>query len=233
MNPEILYDDNHLLVVNKPSGLVTQPTRNSKESLEEWAKAWVKKKAQKSGNVFLHAIHRLDRKASGLVVFARTSKALSRLNHSLREGKFQKTYIAVVEGVLSQKEGSLRHYVVHDDFNARVVSSEEQGGKLALLNYTVLKISPRCTLVSIDLKTGRYHQIRVQFSAIGSPVLGDQTYGCAVSHENTIALCHSKVTFPHPVLGNAVTFEAPLPYHWSCLDRSGLFECQDFFFAEH
>lgn len=195
MNPRVVFSDNHLLVVFKPAMMVTQTTEGHETSLEEWAKAWVKQKYQKLGSVFLHAIHRLDKEVSGLVLFARTSKALSRLNESMREGKIEKTYEALVEGTLSSSEGTLSHDLEHKEHRAQVGA-----GKKAVLHYRVLKKFKDTTLVEIHLETGRYHQIRAQFSSIGHPIVGDKKYGSKKSSsEPGIALCHVRLSFPHPI----------------------------------
>ena len=196
-NKDIIHSDNHILVVNKPPGIATQP------DLEELAKAWVKKKYQKPGNVFLQPIHRLDKSVGGIVLFARTSKALSRLQAFMRERKISKTYHAFVEGHLLKKENTLRHLLIHGDHKAFV----NPQGKEAILHYTVLQEKKDTTLVSIDLATGRYHQIRAQFAAIGHPVLGDKKYGSTRFFQDGIALCHVKMGFEHPVTRESCTFE--------------------------
>ena len=135
----ILYEDNHLLVVDKPAGMLTQPTPEVAESLETAFKQWIKETQNKPGNVFLGVVHRLDKPVSGIVIFAKTSKALSRLNESMREGKIRKTYTATIEGRMPQQEGTLEHYLIHDDFKAEVVPSKTPGAKLARLHYKVLQ----------------------------------------------------------------------------------------------
>ena len=188
-NANIIYSDNHLLVVEKPAEMATQP------DLTELAKAWVKKKYQKPGNVFLHPVHRLDKAVSGLVLFARTSKALSRLQVLMRERKIEKIYHALVEGKLPQQKGRLVHHLIHGSFRAEV--SKE--GKESILEYRVLKFEKGITLLEINLITGRYHQIRAQLSAIGCPVVGDTKYGSKKSWPHGIALHHSELRFEHPV----------------------------------
>lgn len=201
MNPNVVFCDNHVLVVDKPALWVTQKTEGHDASLEEWAKAWVKQKYEKPGAVFLHAIHRLDKEASGLVLFARTSKALSRLNEAMREGKIQKTYHALVEGLLKPSEGKLTHLLEHGEHRAHIGH-----GKEAVLHYRVLETKKDATLVEIDLETGRYHQIRAQFAATHHPILGDKKYGSQMSHsEPGIALRHVRLVFPHPVSGQLQT----------------------------
>lgn len=198
-NADILYDDNHLLVINKPAEIATQP------DLTEIAKAWVKEKYKKPGAVFLHPVHRLDKPVSGLVLFARTSKALSRLQEMMRERRIEKKYVAIVEGQLPEKEGKLVHFLEHGSFQA-FVSKE---GKEAVLLYRVLGSKKGGTLVEIDLVTGRYHQIRAQFSAVGCPIFGDEKYGSKKTWKPGIALHHSELRFEHPVTHQIVELESP------------------------
>jgi 23S rRNA pseudouridine1911/1915/1917 synthase len=197
---EVIFCDNHVLVVSKPRGLSTQPHDSDEENLTDLAKAFVKKKYAKTGNVYLEPVHRLDKPVSGLVLFARTSKALSRLQEMMREKRIKKTYFAWLEGDLPDVAGTLEHYLFHDEHKARVVSASYKEAKQARLHYKVLdKQKGRC-LVEIDLETGRYHQIRAQFAAVGCPVVGDTKYGSKMSFKNNqIALHHGRLTFDHPV----------------------------------
>ncbi len=195
---EVIFCDNHLLVVSKPAGLSTQLSLECSSNLTDLAKAWVKKKYQKSGNVFLEPIHRLDKPVSGLVLFARTSKALSRLQEMMRQRQIFKTYFAQVEGVLPKTEGTLEHFLVHDEYIARVVNPSHPQAKLARLHYKLLEEKQNCSYVEIDLETGRYHQIRVQFAQIGCPIVGDTKYGSSMGND-TIALHHGRLKFNHPV----------------------------------
>lgn len=207
----VVYEDNHLLVVNKPAGLLTQPSGTDQDSLEAQAKAWIKEQYQKPGNVFLGVVHRLDKPVSGIVLFARTSKALSRLNETMRNKQSKKTYLAVVEGVPNALEGTLEHYLCHDDHEARVSGAEDPDAKRACLHYRVLEKREGSALVEIELETGRYHQIRAQFSAIGHPIVGDWKYGSSQRGE-TIALHHWRLTVTHPITGAYHTFEAGTGY---------------------
>lgn len=213
---DILYYDNHLLVANKAAGMLTQPNESSDVSLEALCKAWIKDHFQKPGNVFLQAVHRLDRPVSGIVVFARTSKALSRLNLSMRESRFQKEYIAWVEGIFKEKEGELEHYLLHEEHFAKIVSKECLASKKCLLKYCVQGEMDRCSLLKISLLTGRYHQIRAQLAAIGHPILGDQKYGSSLSCPN-LFLHHFSCLFPHPITDEQMHFEAWMPDKWSPL----------------
>jgi len=196
-NANVIYSDNHLLVVDKPAEMATQP------DLTELAKAWVKKKYHKPGNVFLHAVHRLDKSVSGLVLFARTSKALSRLQQMMRDRKIVKIYHALVEGELPAEQGRLVHHLIHGSFRAEV--SKE--GKESILEFRVLKREKGVTLIEIDLLTGRYHQIRAQLSAIGCCVIGDTKYGSKRPWKKGIALHHSEIKFEHPVTKELLGFK--------------------------
>ncbi len=207
MTVEIIFCDNHLLIANKPPGLLTQPDNSGLPSLETDAKEWVKKEYHKPGNVFLHAIHRLDRPVSGLVLFARTSKALSRLNEQLRNQEIQRIYIAEVEGILPEKEGRLDHYLIHGDHRAIVANAANPEAKHARLVYQVIQFFPHTTRLSIELETGRYHQIRAQFAAIGHPVVGDRRYGSESGDDEAIHLHCAELAFEHPVTKETLHFK--------------------------
>lgn len=212
----ILFCDNHILVASKPAGMLTQKNPLGEKGLEDELKQWVKTTYQKPGNVFLHAVHRLDRPVSGIVLFARTSKALSRLSQSTRERKYKKTYLALVEGKLSAESGVLEHKLMHGNFRSEVATSQVDDAKYCRLTYTVKQTYDGSTLVEISLETGRYHQIRAQFAESGHPIVGDIKYG---SHfpslqQEAIALHHSHLEIHHPVSGNLLSFEAPLPDYW-------------------
>jgi 23S rRNA pseudouridine1911/1915/1917 synthase len=204
---DIVFEDNHLLVLNKPSGLLTQPSGTDKKSLEELAKVWLKQKYEKPGNVFLEAIHRLDRAASGIVVFAKTSKALSRLMSEIRNKNVKKIYHALVKKAPPEKEGILEHYLIHDDYRATVVKKDHKEAKQCRLYYKVIKENSFGFLLEIDLETGRYHQIRAQLAAIGCPVAGDQKYGSKESWKGAgIALHHRYFEIPHPITKEMLSF---------------------------
>lgn len=207
----VLYEDNHLLAVNKPAGLATQVSEHNADSLEEQAKAYIKESKQKPGNVFLHPIHRLDKPTSGVVLFAKTSKALSRLQEMMRKHELKKTYLALVEGTLKSAKDTLRHTLLHDEHKA-VVSP---AGKPSELTYEVIATIKGNSLVSVDLITGRYHQIRAQFAAIHHPLLGDNKYGSKLPFfEETVALHHHRLQLTHPVTHTTLTVESPLPAYW-------------------
>ncbi len=209
---EIIFCDNHILVANKPCGLLTQPDEIGSDSLEAFAKAWVKREFKKPGNVFLHAIHRLDKPVSGLVLFARTSKALSRLNELSRLMGIQRTYVAEVEGILPQKVGKLDHYLIHGEHRALIGNKSDRDAKHARLYFQVKHFAEHSTFVDIDLETGRYHQIRAQFSAIGHPVVGDRRYGSRLGDGQSIHLHCAELQFSHPVTQEIQHFTSPAPF---------------------
>lgn len=199
---EILFEDNHLFVVNKPSGMLTQPSGTERENLESQAKLMIKKRDGKPGNVFLEAVYRLDKPVGGIVVFAKTRKALSRLNQAQREKKGQKKYLALVKGP-PLKSGTLEHNLLHKQHRA-VVHPE---GKKSRLHFRVLKTDKQIQLVEIELETGRYHQIRAQLAAAGCPILGDFKYGSDEFCEEGIALVHELIILEHPISREMVTFQ--------------------------
>lgn len=208
----MLYEDNHLLIVNKPAGILTQPSGTSQENLEDICKDWIKKKYHKPGHVFLEAVHRLDKPVSGIVVFGRTSKSLSRLNASMRDHQFQKIYCAVVEGVPNASEGFLEHYLLHDEYQSRIVSSSEPQAKLCRLRFRLLANNKKYSLLEIYLETGRYHQIRAQLAAEGYSIVGDKKYGSTQDYlAQAIALHHSALKFPHPTQEKWIEVQAPIP----------------------
>jgi len=212
---KILYYDNHLIVTFKPFGVATQKSLKHNENLEDQVKEWLKRKYDKPGNVFLHAVHRLDLMTGGIVVLAKTEKALKRLNESIKKGEFNKIYFAVVEGNLKNLKGKLVHYLKHNDFRADISESQKEGYKKCELEYEILEKSKGLSLVKIRLLTGRYHQIRGQFSYMGNPVVGDVKYGSKVKYgKNKIALIHKEVELLHPTKKEKMTFIADLPQEW-------------------
>lgn len=215
MQLQILYEDNHLLAVNKPAGLLTQPSGTSQESLEALCKAWIKQKYSKPGNVFLEAAHRLDKPVSGVVLFARTSKALARIHALLREKKAIKIYHALVERPPQPQGGILEHALVHDAHHARVVEADAEGAQMARLRYKLIGPKGDRYLLEIELETGRYHQIRAQLAAIGLPIIGDERYGSKQKLPgNQIALHHHRLEIDHPVTHVRLVLEAPVPEGW-------------------
>ncbi|MCC5832697.1 MAG: RluA family pseudouridine synthase [Chlamydiales bacterium] len=208
MDPEIIYCDNHLLLLNKPAGLLTQPNQTSSDSLEAFGKRYLKERFKKPGNVFLEAVHRLDRPVSGIVLFARTSKALSRLHEAQRQGLFCKGYLALAEGELAS--GEWIDYLRHDSNRAVV----DPNGKRCRLTYQAVTKIGACTLVKIFLETGRYHQIRAQFAHRGHPIVGDRKYGTNLEGE-ALFLHHHSLSFPHPTTGERLMFSLEPPRYWT------------------
>lgn len=215
---EVLYEDNHLLVVNKPGGILVQGDRSGDPTLLEKAKLYLKEKYEKPGNVYLGLVQRLDRVTSGVIVFARTSKAAARLSQAFRERRVHKTYLAVVHGVPSRSEAELRHYLVWNEKRrqTRALKIHRHGAKEAQLHYRVLKTLKGRALLEIKPLTGRKHQIRAQLAALGYPVVGDLKYGSPerVNRGRALLLHALKITLPHPTRREEMTFEAPLPDYW-------------------
>ena len=218
----IIYADNHLLVVDKPAGLLTQPVPDdSRDSLEEQAKAYLKAVYNKPGRVFLQPVHRIDRQVSGLVIFARTDKALSRLNLAMRDKSISKRYRAIVEGDIPGKANEtvlLTHHLAHRSHHAEVSDRPGRGSRPATLSYTVLARTSQLSLVEIDLDTGRYHQIRAQLAHIGYPIFGDRRYGAQRDvprqEGDAIALHSARLRFLHPVQKQELDLVAPYPAFW-------------------
>ena len=212
LQPLVLFADNHLLAVNKPAGLLSQDSGTGKRNLEDWAREWVRADKGKPGNVFLNAVHRIDRAVSGAVLFARTSKALSRLNEDIRKRNCQKIYHALVEAAPLKPSDKLIHWISHEHHRAEICREGESGAQRAVLSYRVLKQSGDLTLVEVDLETGRYHQIRAQLAAIGCPIAGDEKYGAKRKTErNEIALHHRRLEVVHPTQKTPVVIDAPYP----------------------
>ncbi len=211
---DILYEDNHLLVVNKHCGDLVQPDPSGESALEDQIKAYIKVRDGKAGQVFLGVVHRIDRPVSGAVLFAKTSKALTRLNELIREGAIRKTYWALVEARPEAEEGSLKHYIVRDGRTnrSRAYAKPKPDAKEARLNYTLIGAGTHYTLLEVELLTGRHHQIRAQLSAIGCPIRGDLKYGAKRSLPNGGISLHSRrVAFDHPVRHEWVEVTAPVP----------------------
>lgn len=192
---DLLYFDNHILAVVKPAGMLTQPTQSCSFSLQEQMKKWLRRRKQKQGQVFLHPIHRLDKEVSGLVLFAYTQKALSRLQAMQRERKIQKSYLAWVEGTPTEK-GEIKNFIKKISYKAVISTPYE--GKEAILVYQTIKRKKKASLLDIHLVTGRYHQIRVQLANLGHPILGDKKYGSSYPKE-ALLLHHYQMQFLHPV----------------------------------
>ena len=208
----VIYEDNHLLVVNKPAGQLVQGDQTGRSTLLEEAKAWLKEKYHKPGNVFLGLVHRLDRPASGVVVLARTSKAASRLSEEIRSRRPRKSYWAQVAGEVPPK-GRWTDHLQRDEFTSRVVTAP--AGKESRLSYTKLRFAQGVSLVEIALETGRHHQIRVQFAHRGFPILGDRRYGSLQAFgDNAIALHAREMVIRHPTLGEEMAFVAEPDEDW-------------------
>jgi len=211
---DVLYEDNHLLAVNKPGGLLTQPSGTDRDNLEDHAKEWVRVQKNKPGAVFLHTIHRLDKPVSGIVLFARTSKALTRLNEHMRSHRVGRIYHAVVDRAPKTKDGTLTHFLCHRRLHAEVGRPDDEGAKKAILHYRLIKAMAGGHLVEVELETGRYHQIRAQFGAIGCPVRGDKLYGSRTPSTRAIWLHHRAMTVTHPVTKKDIQIVAPYPGFW-------------------
>lgn len=211
---DILYEDNHLLVVNKHCGDLVQPDPSGETALEDQIKAFIKERDGKAGQVFLGVVHRIDRPVSGAVLFAKTSKALTRLNEMIRTGSIRKTYWALVEERPDQEQGSLTHHIVRDGRTnrSRAYLKPKADSKEARLNYAMIGAGTHYTLLEVELLTGRHHQIRAQLSAIGCPIRGDLKYGAKRSLPNGGISLHSRrVGFDHPVRHEWVEVTAPVP----------------------
>lgn len=210
----ILYEDNHLIVVNKLAGELVQPDPDGTSALENEIKDFLKKRDSKPGAVFLGVVHRIDRPVSGAVMFAKTSKALARLNEMIKNRAVEKRYWAIVEELPDPAEGELRHYISRDGRTnrAHVYTSAKGDAKEARLAYKHLASSRNYHLLEVDLQTGRHHQIRAQLSKIGSPVRGDLKYGAARSNTGGGISLHSRtIAFEHPVTHERITVTAPAP----------------------
>lgn len=211
---KIIYEDNHLLVVEKPINLPVCKDDTKDIDLLTTLKQYLKDKYQKSGNVYLGLIHRLDRPVGGIMVFAKTSKAASRLSEQIRNHQFQKEYYAIVIGKLKVEKGIYHDYLLKD--KTQNISYIDKQGKEAILYYQVLQYNEKksLSLVKIQLETGRSHQIRVQFSYHGNSLYGDQKYNKNAKVGEQIALFSRRLTFFHPITKEQETFELPLPNHY-------------------
>ena len=210
----VVYEDNHIIIVNKTASEIVQGDKTGDTPLSETVKQYLKEKYQKPGNVFVGVTHRLDRPVSGLVLFGKTSKALSRLNEMFKRGDVQKTYWAVVKNRPSQEEGTLSHWLLRNEKQNKsyAYDKEKPGSKHALLDYRLIAASDNYYLLEVNLKTGRHHQIRCQLSKMGCPIKGDLKYGFARSNpDGSICLHARRIAFVHPVSKENITVEAPLP----------------------
>lgn len=211
---EILYEDNHIIIANKAPGEIVQGDKSGDTPMSEQIKTYLKEKYNKPGNVFCGVVHRIDRPVGGVVIFAKTSKSLERLNKMLREGKIHKTYYALVQGKPGKKEDTLKNYLKSDGrLNKTFISSpQDPQAKEAVLEYKTLAQGDNYSLLEVNLLTGRKHQIRAQLSAIGHPIKGDLKYGAKRSNpDGSISLLAKKISFVHPVSKERIILEAPLP----------------------
>lgn len=212
--PEILYEDNHIIIVNKRVSDIVQGDKTGDEPLDDVVKGYIREKYNKPGDVFLGVVHRLDRPVSGCVVYARTSKALTRMNELFRSKDVKKTYWAVVSDRPPEDEDTIRHFVKKNEKQNKsyVYNEEVKGSKAAELSYKIIARSVSFYLLEVDLHTGRHHQIRAQLSFIGCPIKGDLKYGSKRSNEGGGISLHSfRVSFIHPVKKELLTVTAPLP----------------------
>lgn len=218
----VLYEDNHLLAINKPAGLATMGTDAGKATAARLCQAYLKERYRKPGNVYLGVVSRLDAVASGVLLFARTSKAAARLSQQFREGEATKQYLILVEGIIEPAEGELTNWLIKDERQQRmaITSQGARQAKLALLRYRCLKMTPdQASLTEVDLLTGRKHQIRVQFAAVGHPIVGDQKYGSRRKFPGTswgpaIALHARRLVISHPVKHAPLEIVGALPKSW-------------------
>lgn len=210
----VVYEDNHLLIVNKKPGEIVQGDKTGDAPMVETLKGYLKEKYNKPGNVFLGLVHRLDRPVGGLVIFAKTSKALSRMTQMFAQGDVQKTYRAIVCNKPDIPSARLKHYLVRNEKQNKSYAyhTERHGSKRAELSYRLLTSGERYHLVEVELHTGRHHQIRCQLSSIGCPIKGDLKYGAARNNpDGNISLLSYRLRFVHPVSGIEIDLTAPLP----------------------
>ena len=209
-----LYEDNHIIIVNKRAGEIVQGDKTGDTPLSEMVKAYIKEKCHKPGDVFLGVVHRVDRPVSGVVLFARTSKALSRLSEMFRTRAIRKTYWAIVSNQPPQEEGTLTHWLTRNPKNntSRAYDREVPNSKQAILDYRIIGHSNRYWLLEVDLHTGRHHQIRCQLAKIGCPIKGDLKYGAQRSNpDGSISLHARSIQFEHPVSHLPIDITAPVP----------------------
>ncbi|EGC86578.1 pseudouridine synthase, RluA family [Prevotella denticola CRIS 18C-A] len=211
---QVLYEDNHIIIVYKEAGEIVQGDKSGDEPLSETVRRWIKEKYQKPGNVFLGIVHRLDRPVSGLVIFAKTSKALARLNNMFRNGEVHKTYWAIVTRPPFEPEATLTDWLVRNERQNKSYAYNHQvpTSKKSILHYKIINRSDRYTLLEINLMTGRHHQIRCQLSNMDCPIKGDLKYGAPRSNpDGSISLLSHRVEFVHPVSKENIRIESPLP----------------------
>jgi len=211
---EVLYEDNHIIIINKSPKEIVQGDKTGDKPLSDMVKDYLKKKYNKPGNVFCGVVHRLDRPTSGIVVFAKTSKALTRLNEMFRKGEIDKTYWAIVKDVPPQNEGVLVHYVIKNEKNNKSTAydTEKPHTQKAVLHYKLIGRSQKYYLLEVKIETGRHHQIRCQLAKIGLPIRGDLKYGAQRSNpDGSISLHARNISFVHPVSKQIINITAPVP----------------------
>lgn len=213
---QILFEDNHIIIINKKAGQLVQGDKTGDISLLDEVKSYIKQKYSKPGNVFAGLVHRIDRPTSGIVIFAKTSKALTRLTEMIKNREIKKTYWAVVKKNEIPETQRLVHYLKKNEKNNKAIifntSSAQSGSKEAILTYKIIKRSDHYLLLEIDLETGRHHQIRAQLSAIKCPIKGDLKYGADRSNsDGSIHLLARKIEFIHPIKKEKIVLEAPVP----------------------
>ena len=211
---KVLYEDNHIIIINKAAGEIVQGDKTGDKSLCDTMKAYIKEKYAKPGNVFIGLPHRLDRPVSGIVVFAKTSKALERLNRMFSEGSVKKIYWALTKGIPVPAEAEIENWILRNEKMNKSFSypKEVKGSKRAILHYRLAAASQNYNLIEVELKTGRHHQIRCQLSSIGCPIKGDLKYGAQRSNpDGSISLHARYIEFTHPVSKELIAVTAPLP----------------------
>lgn len=211
---DVLYEDNHIIIINKAAGEIVQGDKTGDKSLCDTMKQYIKEKYAKPGNVFIGLPHRLDRPVSGIVVFAKTSKALERLNNMFRDGNVKKIYWAITKGKPLPAQGEISSWILRNEKMNKSFSypKEVKGSKHALLFYRQIAVSQNYNLIEVELKTGRHHQIRCQLSSIGCPIKGDLKYGAQRSNpDGSISLHARYIEFTHPVSKELIQVTAPLP----------------------
>lgn len=211
---QVIYEDNHIIIVSKATGEIVQGDKTGDIPLSDTVKQYIKEKYQKPGNVFIGVVHRLDRPVSGLVVFAKTSKALARLNEMFRVGDVHKTYWAIVKNRPAVEEDTLTHWIVRNEKQNKsyAYDKEVKNSKKAVLHYHLISSSTNYHLIEVQLFTGRHHQIRCQLAKIGCPIKGDLKYGAPRSNpDGSISLLSRHVEFVHPVSKEPISCDAPLP----------------------
>ena len=221
---DVLYEDNHIIVVIKPQNIPTQGDSSKDESLLDMVKAYVKEKGNKPGEAFIGLVHRLDRPTGGVMVFAKTSKAASRLSEQLKDGSFEKNYFAVTVGTPKERAGRAENWLLKDEKNniVKTVPAAYEGAKKAILEYKVLDENSKVALVDVKLITGRSHQARVQLKALGTPIFGDAKYGGdTLAKGHNLALWAYSIRFYHPTTKEPFVFKVTPPQEktpWNCFN---------------